>query len=92
MRVLWDTNVVVASLVFSRGQAARALNSGWERWPQLLITQWIDAEVDRILAMKFHASDAWRCARSQFAVLADPGSVITIPPTLSHFSPHPVHI
>ncbi len=44
MRVLWDTNVVVAGLVFARGQAAQALYSGWERWPQLLITQWIDAE------------------------------------------------
>ena len=63
---------MVAGLVFSRGQAARALNSGWERWPQLLITQWIDAKVDRILATKFHAPDAWRCVRSQFAVLADP--------------------
>lgn len=57
MRVLWDTNVVVASLVFSRGQAARAFYSGWERWPQLLISQWIDAEVERILATKFHAPD-----------------------------------
>lgn len=72
MRVLWDTNVVVAGLVFSRGQAARALYSGWERWPQLLITQWIDAEMERILATKFHAPDVWSGVRSRFVVLADP--------------------
>lgn len=72
MRVLWDTNVVVAGLVFARGQAAQALYSGWERWPQLLITQWIDAEAARILEAKFHVAEVWPGVRSRFLVLADP--------------------
>ena len=72
MRVLWDTNVVVAGLVFARGQAARALYSGWERWPQLLMTQWIDAEAARILDAKFRAAAVWPGVRSRFLVLADP--------------------
>ncbi len=72
MRVLWDTNVVVAGLVFARGQAAQDLYSWWERWPQLLITQWIDAEAARILAAKFHAAEVWPGVRSRFLVLADP--------------------
>ncbi len=72
MRVLWDTNVVVAGLVFARGQAAQALYSGWERWSQLLITQWIDAEAERILAVKFHAPEVWPGVRPRFMVLADP--------------------
>ena len=72
MRVLWDTNVVVAGLVFARGQAAHALYSGWERWPQLLITQWIDAEAARILEAKFHVAEVWPGVRSRFLVLADP--------------------
>ncbi|PSR19923.1 MAG: hypothetical protein C7B45_17530 [Sulfobacillus acidophilus] len=72
MRVLWDTNVVVAGLVFSRGQAARALYSGWERWPHLLITQWIDAEAARILAAKFHAPEVWPGVRPRFLILPDP--------------------
>ncbi len=72
MRGLWDTNVVVAGLVFARGQAAHALYSGWERWPQLLITQWIDAEAARILEAKFHVAEVWPGVRSRFLVLADP--------------------
>lgn len=72
MRVLWDTNVVVAGLVFARGQAAQALYTGWEHWPRLLITQWIDAEVARILAVKFHAPEVWPAVRSRFLVIADP--------------------
>ena len=72
MRVLWDTNIVVAGLVFARGQAAQALYSGWKRWPKLLITQWIDAEAVRILEAKFHVAEVWLGVRSRFLVLADP--------------------
>ena len=63
---------VVAGLVFARGQAAQALYSGWERWPQLLITQWIEAEEARILEAKFHVAEVWPGVRSRFLVLADP--------------------
>lgn len=77
MRVLWDTNIVVSGLVFSGGQAARALHEGWERWPRLLITQWISDEIDRILTSKFHATDLWAAVRMRFAVLPDPPSDIS---------------
>ena len=72
MRALWDSNVVVSGLAFLRGQAARALRYGWERWSELCVTQWIAVEVERILTTKFHASDVWASMRSRFVVLADP--------------------
>ncbi len=49
--------------------------SGWERWPHLLITQWIDAEAARILAAKFHAPEVWPGVRSRFqAIISINGS------------------
>lgn len=72
MRVLWDTNVVVAGLVFAFEQTAKALYSEWEPCPHRLITQCIDAVATRILAANVHALEVWPGVRSRLVVLEDP--------------------
>lgn len=69
MRILWDTNVLVAAIAFPKGVASEAMGlglvSGWEN----CINLWIDEGVVRILERKFGVQAKWPRLRECFTLL-----------------------